>query len=183
MALIGGMNAVRQGDTELVATMVVEAVRTQKIDQSLLLVGLQLVEHSGLDIDDEQLPVNHCLDRNIPMLPSCRVGPGPRSTSANDALRRPLAHEGYRERCGRVQAVSYEQCVAWWAALNPEERAAVLAIDGEVSHEFAAALHAANITPVPALLKADDGGYRSVWLMPATLRDFLEQRDPHYPFD
>ena len=80
-------------------------------------------------------------------------------------------------------AVSYERCAAWWAALSPDERAAVLAFNGEVSDEFAAALQAANITPVPALLKAGDGGYRTVWLMPATLRDFLQHRDAHYPFD
>ena len=53
----------------------------------------------------------------------------------------------------------------------------------EVSDGWAKRMIAADIVPVSAELADGDGGYRTVWLMPATLRDFLEQRrTAEYPF-
>jgi hypothetical protein len=67
--------------------------------------------------------------------------------------------------------------------LSIDQRAAILAIDEDIPDELAATLQQAQIMAVPAELADGDGQYRQAWLMPTTLRDFLEKRQPEPPYD
>ena len=71
--------------------------------------------------------------------------------------------------------MSYERCDAWWSTLSGDERSEVVTLRGEIPERWAQRMLSANIFAVRAEL-ADAAGRHDAWLMPTTLRDFLEQR-------